>query len=146
MAEEKLLIIATNSLCKGFLHMAHNAIGHQETDKTIARLSDFTYWVSIAKDAGYHCTHCVTCQVVKAPARSSASLQPIVTSRPWGMVGIDVLKIFMSNRGNQYLPVAQDYFSKWPFAINFLTRKQLRSYHSKSSYLETKSLLLRGFI
>ena len=36
-AEEKLLIIAPNSLCKEFLHMAHNVVGHQGTDKTIAR-------------------------------------------------------------------------------------------------------------
>lgn len=86
-AEQKLLIVAPNSLRKEFLHMAHNAVGHQGTDKTTARLSDFTYWVGIAKDAGHYCIHCVTCQMVKAPARPPASLQPIVTSRPWEMVG-----------------------------------------------------------
>ena len=26
-------------------------------------------------------------------------------------------KVPMSNRGNQYMLVAQDYFSKWPFAV-----------------------------
>ena len=116
-AEAKLLIVAPNSLRRKFLHMAHNAAGHQGTDKTIARLSDFTYWVGIAKDAGHHCTHCVTCQMVKAPARPPAPLQPIVTSRPWEMVGVDILKVPMSSKGNQYLLVVQDYFSKWPFAM-----------------------------
>ena len=82
--------------------MAHNAAGHQGTDKTIARLSDFTNWVGIAKDARYHCTHCVTCQMVKAPARPPASLQPIATSRPWEIVGVNILKVPMSSRGNQY--------------------------------------------
>ena len=33
------------------------------------------------------------------------------------MVGVDILKVPMSSKGNQYLLVAQDYFSKWPFAI-----------------------------
>ena len=33
------------------------------------------------------------------------------------MVGVDILKFPMSSKGNQYLLVAQDYFSKWPFAI-----------------------------
>ena len=121
--EEKLLIVAPSSLRKEFLHMAHNAAGHQGTDKTIARLSDFTYWVGIAKDAGHYCTHCVTCQMVKAPARPPASLQPIVTRRPWEMVGVDILKVPMSSKGNQYLLVAQDYFSKWPFAIALSDQK-----------------------
>ena len=97
--------------------MAHNAANHQGTDETISRLSDFTYRVGIAKDAGNRCTHCVTCEIVKAPARPPASLQPIVTTRPWEMVGVDILKVPMSSKGNKYLFVAQDYFSKWPFAI-----------------------------
>lgn len=33
------------------------------------------------------------------------------------MVAVDVLKVPVSTNGNQYLLVAQDYFSKWPFAI-----------------------------
>ena len=45
-AEEKLLIVAPNFLRKEFLHMAHNAAGHLGTAKTIARLSDLTYWHS----------------------------------------------------------------------------------------------------
>ena len=117
-AKEKLLTVAPNSLCKEFLHMAHNAADHQGTDKTIARLSDFSYWVGIAKDVGYHCTHCVTCQMVKAPARPPAPLQPIVTSWPWEMVDVDILhKVPMSSKINQYLLMAQDYFSKGPFAM-----------------------------
>ena len=44
------------------------------------------------------------------------SVQPILTTRPWEMVGVDVLKVPMSNKGNQYLLVAQDYYTKWPFA------------------------------
>ena len=97
--------------------MAYDAAGHQGTDKTIARLSDFTYWVGMAKDASHYCSHCVICQKVKAPTRPPAPLQPIVTRRPWEMVGVDILKVPMSSKGNQYLLVAQDYFSKWPFAI-----------------------------
>ena len=117
IAEAKLLIVAPTSLCKKFLHMAHDASGHQGTDKTLARLSDFTYWVGMAREVGNYCTCCTTCQMVKAPATPPAPLQPIVTSRPWEMVAVDILKVPMSSRGNNYLLVAQDYFSKWPFAI-----------------------------
>ena len=33
------------------------------------------------------------------------------------MVGVDILKVPITSKGNQYLLVAQDYFSKWPFSI-----------------------------
>ena len=33
------------------------------------------------------------------------------------MVAVDILKVPMSSRGNQYLLVIQDYFSKWHFAF-----------------------------
>ena len=56
-AEEKLLIVAPTTLHKKFLHIAHYAAGHQGTDKTLARLLDFTYWVGIAKDAGHALLH-----------------------------------------------------------------------------------------
>jgi len=114
IAEAKVLIVAPTSLCKKFLHMAHDASGHQGT---LARLLDFTYWVGMAREVGKYCTCCTTCQMAKAPATPPAPLQPIVTSRPWEMVAVDILKVPMSSRGNNYLLVAQDYFSKWPFAI-----------------------------
>ena len=116
-AEEKLLIVVPATLHKKFLHIAHDAAGHQGTDQTLARLLDFTYWAGIAKDASHYCTNCITCHMVKAPARPPAPLQPIVTCRPWELVAVDILKVPMSSRGNQYLLVAQDYFSKWPFVV-----------------------------
>ena len=101
-AEEKLLIVAPATLHK------NDAAGHQGTNKILARLLDFTYWVGIAKNARRYCTNCITCQMVKAPARPPAPLQPIVTNRPWELVAVDILKVPMSSRGNQYLLVAQD--------------------------------------
>ena len=93
------------------------------TAKTLARLSNFTYWVGMARDAGQYCTCCTTCQNAKAPATSPAPLQPIVTTRPWELVAVDILKVPSSNRGNNYLLVTQDYFSKWSFAIALPNQK-----------------------
>ena len=115
-----LLIVASTSLHKISLNIAHDTSGHQGTDKTLGRLSDFTYWVG---DVGYHCTCCVSCQMAKAPATPPAPLQSIVTSSPWEIVEVDILKVPMSTTGNSYLLVAQGYFSEWPFAIELLDQK-----------------------
>ena len=93
MYEEKLLIVVPKSQRKTFLNIAHDDSGHQGVDHTMARLAEITYWVGMGKDIMHHCTHCFKCQINKAPAQ-----QP------------------MSARGNQYLLVFQDHFSKWPFA------------------------------
>ena len=82
----------------------------QQTNVTV-------YWVGMGKDVSNHCSHCVTCQRAKATATYLAPLQPVVVSRPWELVAVDVLKVPMSPQGNQYMLVVQDYFSKWPFAV-----------------------------
>ena len=40
----------------------------------------------------------------------------MISSKPWELVAVDILKVPRSAEGNQYLLVVQDYFSKWPFA------------------------------
>ena len=89
----------------------------------MARLSEIDYWVGMAKDVGYYCNHYTTCQITKALASQPAPLQTIVASQPWEMVAVDILKVPMSSRGNQYLLVIQDYFSKLPLAIPLLDQK-----------------------
>ena len=84
------------------------------------------YWVGMAKDVGCYCNHCTICQITKASANQPAPLQPIVASRPWEMVAVDIHKVLMSSRGNQYLLAIQDYFSKWPFAIPLPDQKAER--------------------
>ena len=117
MQQHQLLIVVPTCLRKQFLQIAHDQAGHQGSDRTLARLSELAYWVGMGKDVGHYCNHCTTCQITKAPPNQAAPLQPIVASRPWEMVAVDILKVPMSSRGNQYLLVIQDYFSKWPFAV-----------------------------
>jgi len=44
------------------------------------------------------------------------NLNPSNLSRHWELVAVDMFKVPISASGNQYISVAQDYFSKWPFA------------------------------
>ena len=117
MLSKKLLLVAPTSLRRHLLKNAHDKAGHQGVDRTLARLSEAAYWVEMGKDVHYYCTHCVTCQCTKAVSTQPAPLHPVIASRPWELVAVDILKVPMSCQGNQYMLVVQDYFSKWPFAI-----------------------------
>lgn len=55
-----------------------------------------------------------------------ASLQPVIGSQPWELVAVDILKVHMSLQSNEYTLVAQNYFSKWLFAVSMLDQKAER--------------------
>jgi len=117
MVEERMLIVAPQSLQRSFLKDAHDQAGHQGMERTLDRLLQTAYWVGMAKAVGHYCSHCFTCQTTKAPPHAPVPLQPVIASRPWELVAVDILKVPLSQHGNQYILVAQDYFSKWPFAM-----------------------------
>ena len=123
MQEEKLLFVVPTSLQKQFLKKAHDESGHQGAERTMARLSEVAYWIGMGKAVSNYCNHCVTCQRTKALAALPAPLQSIIASRPWQLVAIGILKVPMPHKGNQYILIVQDYFSKWPFAIPLSDQK-----------------------
>ena len=112
-----MLIVAPQSLHQFFLEEAHDRAGHQGSERTLDRLSQTAYWVGMAREVSQYCSHCFTCQTAKALPHTPVPLQPVFASRPWELVAVDVLKVPMSRNGNEYILVAQDYFSKWPFAM-----------------------------
>jgi len=114
MPSEKLLPVAPTSLRRHLLKNAHDKAGHQGADRIMAWLSEAAYWVGMGKDVHHYCTHCVTCQHTKAVSTQPVPLHPVIASRPWELVAVDILKVPMSHQGNQYMLVVQDYFSKWP--------------------------------
>ena len=78
-----LLIVVPSSLQKQFLLTAHDKVGHQGTDRTMARLSEIAYWVGMGKDAGYYCSHCRTCQITKAPPNQLSNRLWLVYHGNW---------------------------------------------------------------
>ena len=116
MEQEKLVIVVPRSLKKVFLCNVREEAGHQGSYRTLAQLAEVAYWVAMGSDATNHCRTCVKRQITQSPACKPASLQPVLASRPWEMVTVDILKVHTSRQGNQYVLVVQDYFSKWPFA------------------------------
>ena len=152
MTDPKYLIVVPQSFHKQFLTIAHDASGHQGSDRTLSILSDSAYWVGMTRDVNHHCSHCFKCQVSKAPVNKPAPLQLVITTRPWEMVAVDILKVPASGTGKQYILMVQDYFSKWPFAFAMTDQKAdrivrtmfLLCWDHPLSYIRTRVEILRA--
>ena len=91
--------------------------GHQGSDRTLERLRNEAYWVSMAQDVERHCRECTKCQQSKLPMPPRAPLRNVPVGRPWQMIAVDILEVPVSSNNNRYLLVVQDYFTKWADAI-----------------------------
>ena len=107
------------NLRRAALSKCHDApgAGHLGPEKTLERLRTQAYWVGMTRDVEQYCQECHTCQKAKPPMPQRAPLVNVPIGRPWQMVAVDILKVPLSSNNNQYLLVAQDYFTKWPIAI-----------------------------
>ena len=65
-----------------------------------------------------HCRSCLGCVSRKGGHRSlKPPLQPIPVGGPFHRVAVDVLQLPLTVRGNCYVVVFTDYFTKWPEAF-----------------------------
>ena len=101
------------------LYRSHDApaAGHQGIEKTLERLRQKAYWVNMSQDVEKHCRQCQKCQRSKLPSPTRAPLVSVPIGKPWEMVAVDILEVPISYKGNRYLLVIQDYFTKWADAI-----------------------------
>ena len=88
--------------------------GHFGAKKTIARVKLRYYWPGYIDDVQEWCQTCLVCQKRKNPkSRNIAPLQSIDTGQgPFDQIAFDILKLPRTTRGNQYVLVIEDYFSK----------------------------------
>ncbi|PAA58909.1 hypothetical protein BOX15_Mlig009944g1 [Macrostomum lignano] len=101
-----------------FLTNAHEGLGgHFGAEKCYRTLKLTAYWPGMAEDIVQHCQSCSVCQEKKAGSRTSAPLGELPIGSPWDSVAIDIVKVAPSSRGNKYLLVAQDQFSKYLTAV-----------------------------
>ena len=115
----QLLIVVPLSLRSHYLQQCHDIpiAGHQGVTKTLARLRESVYWIGMASDVHRYCDSCDLCNQSKPPLPTPLLLVSTPIGKNWEMVAVDVLQVPMSQKGNSYLLVLQDYFTKWLEAI-----------------------------
>ena len=72
------------------------------------------WWEGMYGDVHHYCHACLTCASHNGTGRRHrAPLQPIPVSGPFERVGVDIMKMPLTERGSQYAIVFMDYLTKW---------------------------------
>ena len=90
--------------------------GHFAEKRTWETLRRQFWWPTMRSDIRKCCNACINCATRTGQSRKKKSpMIPIpIGSKPFEMVGVDVLQLPESYHGNKYAVVFMDYFSKWP--------------------------------
>uniref|UniRef100_H3A4B4 Gypsy retrotransposon integrase-like protein 1 n=1 Tax=Latimeria chalumnae TaxID=7897 RepID=H3A4B4_LATCH len=93
----------------------HPLAGYLGISKTLARLKLQVFWPGLKKDVTQYVKSCNTCQTTKpSQSKPSGLMIPITPQYPWEYVGVDFTgPLPRTQRGNTYILVFVDYFSKW---------------------------------
>jgi hypothetical protein len=89
--------------------------GHLGIAKTTARLALRYYWPGMFREAAQYVRNCPSCQRYKTPQQQPpGKMYPTPNRQPWETVSTDLVgPLPRSSRGNCYVVVMQDRFTKW---------------------------------
>ena len=115
--DNKFQLVVPHSCRQELLRQMHAspAAGHFGRDRTLRRMRNAYYWPGMSSDVDLYCRACVECEISKPPKRyARAPLGTIKASFPFDVVAMDIMgPLPLSAKGNQYMLVIADYFSKW---------------------------------
>lgn len=90
--------------------------GHMGMNKTLDRIRSKFYWVHARSDVENWCRNCTVCAAVKGPRRRlRGPMQVYNVGAPFERIAVDIAGPYPESRkGNRYMLVVADYFSRWP--------------------------------
>ncbi|GBO33123.1 Retrovirus-related Pol polyprotein from transposon 297 [Araneus ventricosus] len=93
--------------------------GHFGVMKTLSKTRERFYWDRLRADVENCCRECHACGARKGPkTRTKGRLQRYNVGAPFERMALDILGPFpVTTKGNRYVLVLMDYFTKWPEAI-----------------------------
>ena len=112
--------VVPRQLRKQILESAHSSrfAGHFSGRRLYASLLRHWWWRGMFQDAVNFARSCPECAIAtRTRRRIKPPLQPIPVSRPFQILGIDIMDLPTTDRGNSHVVVVQDLFTKWPFAF-----------------------------
>lgn len=93
----------------------HKTAGHLGRTRTLEKIRQSYFWVNYRQDVEDWVRTCVKCQRRKGtPQKRRAAMQASAVGFPMERVAMDIMgPLPISERGNRYLLVVMDYFTKW---------------------------------
>ena len=112
-----LQLVIPNHLRAEILFEIHQGTcgGHLGQEKTLNKLKERFYWPGHYTDIYNWCQTCPACATRKTPApRQRTSLGTISAGYPTQIMAVDIVgPLTESDRGNSYIMVVGDYFTRW---------------------------------
>ena len=101
--------------------------GHFAAKKMYAALTRHWWWDGMHHDTFQFASWCPQCAVVTGGSRQHRPpLHPIPVSRPFQIIGVDVMELPTTEQGNRYVLVFQDFLTKWPMVYPMPDQKSVR--------------------
>ena len=115
--DRKLQLVLPTHLVPEVLMELHNgpAGGHLGVNKTLEKIRARFYFLNLPQVVEKWCRQCELCSSRKSPSkRPRAPMQLSMASSPMERIAMDILgPLPATSRGNKYILVVGDYFSKW---------------------------------
>lgn len=101
--------------------------GHFSGNRTYRTLIWHWWWPRMYLDTVEFCKRCPSCATVAGTgSRNKPPLVPIPVQRPFQIVGVDIMDLPATARGNRHVVVFQDFFTKWPLVFPVSDQKTIR--------------------
>ncbi|XP_062873903.1 gypsy retrotransposon integrase-like protein 1 [Trichomycterus rosablanca] len=113
--EKREVVIDAERRHQILLDCHFNELGHHlGQKKTVHRIQSKYYWLGIVKDVVDWIKLCEPCQLAERNKNMARTPRPSKVSGPWDIANVEVMGPFPCTlRGNAYVVVVTDYYSKW---------------------------------
>ena len=127
--EHRMRAVVPQHLCKQVLADHHSSArgGHFAEKKMYSGLVRHWWWDGMHHDTLQFARNCPECAIVSGNGRRNRPpLHPIPVQRPFQIMGMDVMELPKTDKGNRYVIVFQDYLTKWPMVFPMPDEKSIR--------------------
>uniref|UniRef100_A0A7I4YT76 RNA-directed DNA polymerase n=1 Tax=Haemonchus contortus TaxID=6289 RepID=A0A7I4YT76_HAECO len=87
--------------------------GHFNAREISKFLKNRVFWEGLQQDVAKWCAECRNCFLTDDRKNKPPPLKPFEVSKPFEVIGVDVLEVGPSSNGMRYLVVVIDHLSKW---------------------------------
>lgn len=113
-----LLPVPALSIRKMKLQEVHDGSGHYGIQVTQEQMNVQYWWPNVEKDVIHYVKACHSCQVFNRNNPVQRPLNPITVNGLFDLWGLDFIgPLPLSRKGNRYILVATEYYTRWPVAI-----------------------------